>query len=68
MLIGQHIALNLTRLSNGQSKVYWVTTDTDGAFQLAINLGIGEYSAKCSYTGTSTYQPSTASNTITVTA
>ena len=68
LLIGQHIALNLTRLSNGQSKVYWVTTDTDGAFQLAINLGIGEYSAKCSYTGTSTYQPSTASNTITVTA
>ena len=68
LLIGQHIALNLTRLSNGQSKVYWVTTDTDGAFQLAINLGIGEYSAKCSYAGTSTYQPSTASNTITVTA
>ena len=66
-IIGQHIALNLTRLSNGLSKVYWVTTDTLGEYQLQINLGVGEYTAQCSYGGNSRYQPSTSGNTITVT-
>lgn len=67
LLIGQHVAVNLTRLSNGASKIYWVTTDTDGAFQLQINLGLGEYTAQCSYGGTSKYQPASAGNTISVT-
>ena len=65
-IMGQHVALNLTRLSSGQSKVYWVTTDTDGAFQLQINLGVGEYTAHCSYDGTSKYQSSSVDATISV--
>ncbi|GEM_PF-6415065 len=67
-IIGQHIALNLTRLSNGLNKVYWVTTDTNGEYQLAINLGKGNYTAQCNYYGTSNFNPSNAFNTITVTA
>ena len=67
-VIGQHIALNLTRLSSGASKVYWVTTDTNGEYQLAINLGLGEYTAQCSYGGTSKYTSSSASATISVIA
>ena len=65
-IVGQHIALNLTRVSSGASKIYYVTTDTDGAFQLQINLSVGNYTAQCSYGGTSVYQSSSASNTITV--
>ena len=67
-IIGQHIALNLTRLSNGLNKVYWVTTDTNGEYQLEINLGAGSYTADCSYAGTSTYTSSSAHATLTVTA
>jgi|GEM_PF-2742583 len=66
-IIGQHISINLTRLSNGLSKVYWVTTDINGEFQLAINLGVGEYSALCSYGGTSVYAGSSVSSSILVT-
>ncbi|MBX7076903.1 MAG: Ig-like domain repeat protein [Methanobacteriaceae archaeon] len=65
-LVGQHIAINLTRLSNGLSKVYWVTTDTDGAFQLQINLGVGDYTAYCTYGGTSKYEASSSDATISV--
>ena len=60
--------MNLTRLSSGASKVYWVTTDTNGEYQLAINLGLGEYTAQCSYGGTSKYTSSSASATISVIA
>ena len=45
-IMGQHVALNLTRLSSGQSKVYWVTTDTNGDYYLEINLSPGNYTAK----------------------
>ena len=66
-IIGQHIALNLTRLSDGKSKVYWVTADTNGEYQLAINLSLGEYTAQASYYGNSNYSASNASvNSITV--
>ena len=65
-IVGQHIALNLTRLDTGKSKVYWVTTDTHGEYQLAINLWTANYTAHCSYTGTSSYSSSSASATITV--
>ncbi|MBX7076904.1 MAG: Ig-like domain repeat protein [Methanobacteriaceae archaeon] len=65
-IIGQHIEVNLTRLSNGLSKVYWVTTDTNGEYQLAINLGVGEYTAFCTYSGTSYYSGSSANTTLTV--
>ena len=65
-LIGQHITINLTRVSNGQSKLYYVTTDTEGDFQLQINLGVGYYTAQCSYSGTSKYGSSIADGTISV--
>ena len=65
-VVGQHIALNLTRLSNGLSKVYWVTTDTNGEFQLAINLGIGDYAANCSFAGTSVFGSSSDTVSIVV--
>ena len=65
-VIGQHIAINLTRLSNGLSKIYWVTTDTNGEYQLTINLGVGNYTAQCSYKGTTKYNSSSTSGTITV--
>ena len=67
LLIGQHIAINLTRTSNGASKIYWTTTDTNGEYQLAINLGIGEYTVLSNFSGTTLYQGSSASNTLTVT-
>ena len=37
-IVGQHIALNLTNPTTGASKIYWVTTDTNGEYQLQINL------------------------------
>ena len=50
---------------NGTS--FTVTTDINGEFQLAINLGVGEYSALCSYGGTSVYAGSSVSSSILVT-
>ncbi|WP_413828637.1 MULTISPECIES: hypothetical protein [unclassified Methanobrevibacter] len=54
-VIGQHIALNLTNPINGLSKIYWVTTDTNGEYQLEINLYKGNYTAKASYSGNDLY-------------
>ena len=65
-IIGQHIALNLTRLSSGASKIYWVTTDENGEYQLEINLAVGEYTAYASYAGNTVYAPYSAVATITV--
>jgi predicted outer membrane repeat protein len=67
-VIGQHISLKLTRLSDKVSKFYYATTDTNGEYQLPINLFKGEYTAECSYTGTNIYTSSNASNSIIVTA
>ncbi len=68
LLVGQHVALNLTRLSSGASKVYWVTTDTYGNAQLQINLGVGSYTVMASYGGNNNYSSSSASTTIVVTS
>ena len=65
-VMGQHIALNLTRLDTGKSKVYWVTTDTFGEYQLAINLWTANYTVQCSYAGSSQYSGSCVNATITV--
>ncbi|MDD4594865.1 MAG: carboxypeptidase-like regulatory domain-containing protein [Methanobacteriaceae archaeon] len=48
VIVGQHIALNLTRLSDGASKIYWATTDTNGQAFLDINLFPGYYSVNAS--------------------
>ena len=73
-IVGQHIALNLTNPANGASKIYWVTTDTNGEYQLQINLFVGSYTASASFGGfttadnATTYLPSGPVNgTITVT-
>lgn len=50
-IVGMHIALNLTRLSDGASKIYWVTTDTEGIYKLQINLSPGNYTTKSSFYG-----------------
>ena len=63
-LAGQHISINLTRLSSGASKIYDTVTDYLGIFKLSINLAIGEYTAQCSYDGTDKYQASSSSNTL----
>ena len=47
-LSGYHIALNLTRLSSGASKIYWVTTDYNGNYVLPINLAPGVYTVRTS--------------------
>ena len=61
-IVGQHIAMNLTRLSNGQSKIYWATTDYLGHVMLQINLAPGNYTSKAYFDGVTmgntTYNPS----------
>ncbi len=61
-LIGQHLSINLTRLSSGASKVYDIVTDYTGTFKIPIFLAKGEYTAQVSYDGltmgNTTYNPS----------
>ncbi len=70
-IAGQHIQINLTRLSNGLNKVYWSVTDYKGLASLQINLAPKYYSAKADYDGLTMgdyyYAPSSATvNNITV--
>jgi hypothetical protein len=57
-IIGQHVALQLTRLSTGASKIYWVTTDVLGFANLEIHLAPGDYSVKSSYHGNDNFSAS----------
>jgi hypothetical protein len=52
----QTIYLNLTRTTTGASKIYKVTTDENGQYQLPINLAKGTYTIKSNYKGTNTYE------------
>lgn len=65
-VIGQHICIQLTRVSDGASKIYWSTTDINGEYQLEINFAPGEYRAYCTFDGTSQYTPSGSGTLITV--
>lgn len=47
-IIGQHIALNITRI-NSWSKVYWVTTDINGKGYLNIGASPGTYNVNATY-------------------
>ena len=67
-LSGQTISLNLTRLSDGASKIYNVTTDSNGEYQLPINLYAGQYRAYCTYDGTFNFDEAGSGTRITVTA
>ena len=66
LIIGHHVNVKLTRLSSGASKTYDCVVDYTGTFYLTINLATGNYLAECTYTGTSKYQSSSSSNTITI--
>ena len=55
-IMGQHISMNLTRVSSGASKVYYATTDTEGIASLQINLAPGYYTATSTYAGNDTHQ------------
>ncbi|MBX7077501.1 MAG: hypothetical protein K1X33_09345 [Methanobacteriaceae archaeon] len=67
-IIGQHIALNLSRVSNGASKVYWQTSDTEGNIILPITLAPGYYTVNGNYAGNKVlnYTSSGCFNTIIV--
>lgn len=57
-IIGYYISVKLTRISSGANKVYIVTTDYNGQFNLPINLAKGQYLVECSFDGAETYPPS----------
>ena len=57
-IIGQHIILNLTRLSDNASKIYYATTDVDGYAYLQITLAVGNYTVTSSYNGNNNYNSS----------
>ena len=63
-LIGQHLSINLTRLSSGANKVYDLVTDYTGTFRIPIFLAKGEYTAQVSFDGlimeNTTYNPCNA--------
>ena len=68
-LSGQHVTLNLTRVSSGASKTYDAVTDYNGEFKLQINLGAGDYTVKAYYAGInngpmSSYASSTSNTAI----
>lgn len=74
-IIGQQVAINLTRLSDGASKIYYRNTDVNGQYQIPIELFAGNYSVSVSFAGyttkdnATTYLPSgPASENFTVTA
>ena len=50
-IAGMHISLNLTRLSNGASKVYDTVTDYTGLYSLQINLAPGYYTCLSVFNG-----------------
>ena len=67
-IIGQHLSINLTRVSSGASKTYDVVTDYAGIASLPINLAQGYYTAFTSFTAIDgfNYTNASISNTITV--
>ena len=48
-IIGQHVSINLTRVSSGASKVYDLVTDFNGLASIPIFLAKGDYTAKLIY-------------------
>ena len=59
-LINKTVSIKITRKSTGASKVYNVTTDENGVYNLPINLAEhSTYTFKCSFTGDEKYDPVT---------
>ena len=65
-IVNRIVNLKLSRLSDGVSKTYYVTTDTNGEYNLPINLNIGFYKVDCSFDGDNPYLASSTLGTITV--
>ena len=67
-IIGQHVYINLTRISSGANKVYDSVTDFTGLATLEINLAPGFYTAQSNFYNVEGFSYSDAStfNTITV--
>ena len=65
-IIGQHIALNLTRLTNNLSKVYYSTNDYTGEARLQINLAPGLYTVQAHFYSANNYEESAINNSIRV--
>ena len=63
-IIGQHIALNLTRLTNNLSKVYYSTNDWTGVAKLQINLAPGWYSVQAHFYSDYNYEGSALNTSI----
>lgn len=60
------VIIELTRLSDGASKNYTLTTNHDGGYSLPIHLSNGEYKFRIIYTGSDKYQESVYQNTFTI--
>ncbi len=65
-VMGQHVKVTLTRLSNNLSKTYDVVSDYTGTFTLPINLAPGQYSADCVFDTANGYASSNTTASITV--
>ena len=63
-IIGQHLALNLTRLTNNLSKVYYSTNDWTGEARLQINLAPGWYTVQAHFYSANGYEESALNNSI----
>ncbi len=63
-IIGQHLALNLTRLTNNLSKVYYSTNDWTGEARLQINLAPGWYTVQAHFYSANGYEESAINNSI----
>ena len=66
-LSNQEIKLNITRTKNNASKIYTLTTNNNGEYQLPINLAKGTYTVETYYTGNEIYLPSNTNSTIEIT-
>jgi hypothetical protein len=60
----QNIVLILSCLKTGSNKIYWITTNNNGEFQLTINLNIGKYAISCNYVEKNQYNLNKTNATI----
>ncbi len=64
---GQHIAVTITD-ANKNTKTLWATTDYNGQVQIPVDLNVGTYTIDYKYAGLNSYEASSATSTVEVTA
>ena len=64
---GQHIAVTITD-ANNNTKNIWATTDYNGQVQIPADLNVGTYTVDYKYDGLNSYEASSATSTVEVTA